>query len=102
MIAREIVVVAFFAVLGVALFATPSTAWSAYGVYYAAAPYYPGYGPPYYPGYGPPYYHGSGPPYYPGYGPPYYPGHGPPYYHGYGPPYNQGYRWPVGNSTMFY
>ena len=56
MIARKIVAVAFFAVLGVALFATPSTAWSAYGVYVAAAPYYPGYGPPYYPGYGPPYY----------------------------------------------
>ena len=62
MIVRKIVAVAFFVVLVATLFATPGTTSSAYGVYYAAAPYYPGYGPPYYPGYGPPYYPGHGPP----------------------------------------
>ena len=110
MIARMIVVVAFFAVLGAALLATPGTGSSVYGVYYPAAPYYPGYGPPYYhgsgppyyPGYGPPYYHGSGPPYYPGYGPPYYPGYGPPYAPGYGATYYRGYRASVPYSTMYY
>jgi len=99
MIARMIMTVAFFAVLGVALFATPSTM---YAVSYVGAPYYPGYGPPYYPGYGPPYYPGYGPPYYHGSGPPYYPGYGPPYYRGNGPVYYQGYRWPAENSIMFY
>jgi len=78
MVWRMIVGVAFFAVVVAALFATPSTGSSAYGVYYVAAPYYPGYGPPYYQGYGPPYYPGYGPPYYHGSGPPYYPGYGPP------------------------
>ena len=111
MLVREIVPVAFIVVFVGALFATPSTASSAYGVYYyAAAPYYPGYGPPYYhgsgppyyPGYGPPYYHGSGPPYYPGYGPPYYPGYGPPYAPGYGATYYRGYRSSVPYSTMYY
>ena len=104
MIPRMIVVVAFLVALGVAYWATPSSAnaWSGYGVVYSTAPYYPGYGPPYYHGSGPPYYRGYGPPYYRGFGPPYYPGYGPPYYHGYGPPYSQGFRWPVGKSTMFY
>jgi hypothetical protein len=43
MIARIIVAVAFFAVLAAALLATPRTGSKAYGVYYAAAPYYPGF-----------------------------------------------------------